>query len=176
MDASGRLSTVSALLDLDEFEVVDLQQDRRGKQNVITVIPKLNVGLCPHCQRVGDKRNQARESRVMDLPMGGYRTELRVQARQFHCLACDKFFTPRVSAMAEGAHATQRLLVRLAELIQHGDIANASRFFGIPEKTAEKWYYEYVERNQESRETLKPIRSLGIDELSLKKSTGSSPA
>jgi hypothetical protein len=78
--------------------------------------------------------------------------------------------------MAEGAPATQRLLVRLAELIQHGDIANASRFFGIPEKTAEKWYYEYVQRNQKSLSDLKPIRSLGIDELSLKKSTGSSLA
>ena len=40
MDASGHLRTVSALLDLDEFEVVDLQQDRRTKQNVIGVIPK----------------------------------------------------------------------------------------------------------------------------------------
>jgi len=39
-DASGHLRTVSALLDLDELEVVDLQQDRRAKQNVIGVIPK----------------------------------------------------------------------------------------------------------------------------------------
>ena len=71
MGASGHWNTVSALLDLDEFEVVDLQQDRRARQNVITVIPKLEVGLCPHCQQVCDPRNQARESRVMDLPMGG---------------------------------------------------------------------------------------------------------
>ena len=78
--------------------------------------------------------------------------------------------------MAEGTHATERLLARLAELIQHGDIANAARFFGLAEKTAEKWYYEYVERNQKSPSDLRPIRSLGIDELSLKKSTGSSPA
>jgi hypothetical protein len=55
-------------------------------------------------------------------------------------------------------------------------IANAARFFGLAEKTAEKWYYEYVERNQKSLSDLRPIRSLGIDELSLKKSTGSSPA
>jgi len=43
-DASGHLRTVSALLDLDEFEVVDLQQDRRSKQNVIGVIPKGAAG------------------------------------------------------------------------------------------------------------------------------------
>ena len=169
MDASGHLRTVSALLDLDEFEVVDLQQDRRTKQNVIGVIPKAAAGLCPHCRRVCDERHQTRESRVMDLPMGGCRTELKVTRWQFHCRACDKFFTPRLAALAEGAHATERLLARLAELIKHGDIANASRFFSLPEKTAEKWYYEYVERNQKSPSDLRPIRSLGIDELSLKK-------
>jgi len=176
MDASDHLRTVSALLDLDEFEAVDLQQDRRGKQNVIGVIPKAAAGLCPHCRGVCDERHQTRESRVMDLPMGGCRTELKVTRWQFHCRACDQFFTPRLAALAEGAHATERLLARLAELIKHGDIANAARFFGLAEKTAEKWYYEYVERNQKSPSDLRPIRSLGIDELSLKKSTGSSPA
>ena len=45
MDASGHLRTVSALLDSDEFEVVDLQQDRGAKQNVISVIPKAAAGF-----------------------------------------------------------------------------------------------------------------------------------
>ena len=45
MDASGHLRTVSALLDLEEFEVVDLQQDRRTKQNVIGVIPKAAASI-----------------------------------------------------------------------------------------------------------------------------------
>ena len=100
MDGSDHLRTVSALLDLDEFEVVDLQQDRRGKQNVIGVIPKATAGLCPHCRGVCDERHQTRESRVMDLPMGGCRTELKVARRQFHGRACDKFFTPRSAALA----------------------------------------------------------------------------
>lgn len=55
----------------------------------------------------------------------------------------------------------------------------AARFFGIPEKTAEEWYYGYLEhkrREQQSGMELKPVRSLGIDELSLKKGTGSSAA
>jgi hypothetical protein len=38
------------------------------------------------------------------------------------------------------------------------------------------WYYDYLQRQQPSSvgPALKPIRQLGIDELSLKKSTGSS--
>jgi hypothetical protein len=76
-------------------------------------------------------------------------------------------------------HATERLLERLAELAGHGDVSTAARFFGLPEKTVEDWYYDYLERQQKERESgsgFQPVRSLGIDELSLKKDTGSSAA
>jgi hypothetical protein len=39
----------------------------------------------------------------------------------------------------------------------------------------ERWYYDYVERQRTAVDaTAQRIRSLGIDELSLKKSTASS--
>ena len=61
------------------------------------------------------------------------------------------------------------------ERSRFSDIRNAARFFGVAEKTLERWYYEFLERKRKnSQEADKPIRSLGIDELSLKKSTGSS--
>ena len=51
----------------------------------------------------------------------------------------------------------------------------AAAFFGIPEKTLERWYYDYVEcQRTVTNAAAQPIRSLGIDELSLKKSTVSS--
>jgi hypothetical protein len=117
--------------------------------------------------------------------MGGCRTELVVRLWQFRCPACDKFFTPRFAALAEGAHATERLLKRLAELASHGDLTTAARFFGLAEKTAEGWYYEYLQRRQrQQRESssssssscFQPVQSLGIDEFSLKKDSGNSVA
>jgi len=49
-------------------------------------------------------------------------------------------------------------------------------FLAVPHRTLERWYYDYVERKnaEPSPQTLKAIKSLGIDELSLKKSTASS--
>jgi len=46
-----------------------------------------------------------------------------------------------------------------------------------PEKTAEAWYYQHRQRKQMEPKTagLKPIESIGIDELSLKKDTGNLP-
>jgi hypothetical protein len=62
-------------------------------------------------------------------------------------------------------------------LAGHSDVTTAARFFGIPEKTAEGWYYQHLERKRkEPAPHLQPVRSLGIDELSLKKDTGNSAA
>jgi hypothetical protein len=54
-------------------------------------------------------------------------------------------------------------------------MARAAAFSGLPEKTLARWYYEYIERRQQQPAAeLKPIRSIGIDELSLKKSIANS--
>jgi transposase len=65
---------------------------------------------------------------------------------EYHCPRFEKMFTPPCPAVAPGTHATERFLERAAQLIRHGDIQNAATFLKAPEKTLERWYYEYVER------------------------------
>jgi transposase len=136
------------------------------------------AGLCPHCGRATDDRHACHDREVADLPLGGWKTQLVVRAWQFRCDGCGKFFTPRHPALAEGAHATERFLARLADLATHADVSAAARFFGIPEKTAERWYYDHLERRPGTAPAsdVEPVRSLGIDELSTKKGTAGSPA
>jgi hypothetical protein len=63
-------------------------------------------------------------------------------------------------------------LERAAEFIRTSDVANAAAFYGVPERTLGAWYYDYLQRRQQVRApAVKPIRRLGIDELSLKKTT-----
>jgi transposase len=179
MDATDRveseLAALTALLDLEGFEVVEAAHDRGTKVRRLAVVPTDLAGLCPHCGRATDDRHACHDRAVMDLPLGRWRTELVVRLWQFRCEGCDKFFTPRHPALAEGAHATGRLLERLAELATHGDVSMAARFFGVPEKTAERWYYDHLERRRtEPPKDLEPVRSLGIDELSTKKGTAAS--
>jgi len=177
MDVETELATLTSLLDLDEFEVVEATWDRRAKLRRLTLVPKPTIGLCPHCHHPTEQRHVCHDRVVADLPMGGQRVELLVRLWQFHCGGCKKFFTPRFAALAEGAHATERLLEKLSELASHGDISAAARFFAMPEKTAEGWYYAYLERkSREPSGPLQPVRSLGIDELSLKKDSGNSVA
>ena len=78
---------------------------------------------------------------------------------------------PRHAALAEGAHATERFLERLAELATHSDVSAAARFLGVAEKTAERWYYGFLERRREGAGggPVAGAARLGIDELVFKK-------
>lgn len=134
--------------------------------------------MCRHCGRAADDRHACHDREVADLPLGGRKTQLVVRARQFRRRDCGKFFTPRPPALAEGSDATarpsspksERFLARLADPTTHADVSAAARFFGVPEKTAERWYYDYLERRQQDPpNTPEPVRSLGVDEPSTKK-------
>jgi transposase len=165
------------LLGLSGFAVVHVRQDARPTRYTLTVVPEHPLGVCPQCQRTTDviKQHRNREG-IRDLPIGDHTVELTVRVGQFECPHCGRCFTPPVDFVAEGAHATERFLDRVAELIRHSDVANAARFFALPEKTLEGWYYAHIARQHEraARAPAEPIRRIGIDELSLKKSTDSS--
>jgi transposase len=163
-------------LRLDGLKVVHERRDTPADPIRLTVVPTVEVGLCPHCGRPTDQVHRRLASDpIRDLPHGPQAVELILHAIQFHCEDCDRYFTPDCPHVAPGAHATERFLEQAAKLIRMSDIANTAAFLGVPEKNLERWYYAYAERKAKAPvQALKPIKSLGIDELSLKKSTGSS--
>jgi transposase len=175
MEDTAVLEAISSLLDLEGFEVVETKSDRVKKVRELIMVAATVAAPCPHCGVVTADRHQCHDRRVSDLPMAGWQTELVVTLFQFKCECCNKYFTPRYPGLsADGAHATERLLERLAELATHSDVSSAAKFLGIAEKTAEDWYYGYLRRKQkEPAKNLQPVCSLGIDEISLKKDTAS---
>jgi len=177
MDGELDLMVYARLRDLPDFEVVEVCEDRQRQERRLVLVPRVAVGMCPHCRGVSEQRHDCYEQEVSDLPMGAVATILRVKFWQFHCRKCDKFFTPHYAGIVPGAHATERLLERMAAMIRFSDIRNAAKFFGVAEKTLENWYYPFLERQRlHPAQGTQPVVSLGIDELSLKKSTGNSAA
>jgi transposase len=176
MSEQDRLEFWTKALNLPDFQVVHERRDSATDPLRLTIAPKMPLGLCSGCRRATDSINRTYESHpVKDLSIGPQAVELIVHTYQFHCPHCGRYFTPHYPALAEGAHATERFLEQAAKLIRFSDIANAAVFLGVPEKNLERWYYDFVERRTKTpSEGLKPIKSLGIDELSLKKSTVSS--
>ena len=171
-----QLALWDGVLQLDGFEVVHQAEDVAEKTLRFTVIPKMGAAVCPHCGGLCGEANQTRDrDGIRDLPIGERAVVLRVRVSNFECDTCGKFFTPELPSIAEGTHATERFLERAAAIVRHSDISNAARLCGVPEKTLERWYYDYVERRQrQPGPPLKPVTSIGIDELSQKKDTVSS--
>ena len=176
MNEQDRLAFWTKALSLPEFRVVHECRDTPKNPICFTVIPIHEVAVCPHCQGVCHTVHRRHESaRVKDLPIGPQAVELVIRTPQFSCERCERFFTPHYTAIVPGAHATERFLEQAARLIRSLDIANAAGSVAVPENTLARWYYDYVERQQQNPDALrKPITSIGIDELSMKKNIGSS--
>src|SRR5438105_2829497 len=145
MTEHDRLTFWTKTLNLPGFRVVHERRDTPADPLCLTVIPDLPLGLCPDCRRATDTVHRTYESTaVKDLPLGTQALELVVRTYQFHCPHCDGYFTPPSDVFAPGAHATERFLEQAARLIRISDVANAAAFLGVPEKTLERWYYDYA--------------------------------
>lgn len=177
MSEQASLNLWTTQVRLEGYKVVSERRDTPSDPVRLTLAATAAVALCPHCSRPTDQVHRRSDSDpIRDLPHGPQAVELVLRCAQFRCEHCECFFTPACPHVAPGAHATQRFLEQAARLIRFADIANAAAFLGVPEKTLARWYYDHVQRQlaKPATEAAKPIKSLGIDELSLKKSTGSS--
>lgn len=177
MCESDRLAFWTKLLRFGGYQVVHEAWAAPDDPLCFTIIPQTPLGLCPHCQRVSEDIHRRCDSeRVRDLAIGERAVELTVRTYQYWCNFCDRAFTPPTPGVAPGGHATVRFLEQARQLIRFSDIANVADFLGVPASTLGRWYYDYLEqRHQEPvNPAAQPIRQVGIDELSLKKSTASS--
>ena len=176
MCETSQFSAWTMALNLSRYEVSHCAEDGIDGVLRLSVIPTQIIELCPDCGRPCDSWHQKRWlENIADLPLGGRPVCLKVRVFQYQCEHCGRTWTPHCAIVGEGTWATARLIARAAELVRGSDVANAAAFFGIPEKTLERWYYDYVERQKTAADAAaQPICSLGIDELSLKKSTVSS--
>lgn len=176
MSERDHLAFWTKALNLPGFRVVHERRDTPSDPVCFTIVPTHEIAACPHCGIACDTVHRRHDSSaVKDLPIGPQAVELIVRTPQFSCDRCERFFTPCYDAVAPGAHATERFLEQAARLIRFSDVANVAGFFAVPENSLARWYYDYVERRRQSpAANSKPITSIGIDELSLKKSTASS--
>jgi transposase len=176
MTEQEHLDFWTKVLNLPDFRVVHEGCDSPNDPISFTVVPAEDVACCPGCGHACATVHRRHDSKpIRDLPLGPQVVNLIVRTPQFCCDRCENYFTPRYPAIAPGAHATERFLEQAARLIRFSDIANAAEFFAVPPNSLARWYYDSVERQQQTSPTqLKPITSIGIDELSLKKSIASS--
>ena len=166
------LSRYTTLLGLDEFEVIEIEDDPTNRTTLtIHLLPKKSVFLCPHCQHACGHIHKTTKRRIFDLPQGSMEIVLVIVWPQMQCERCNKYFTPSFEAIREKGTVTTRLAERLAEIIRISSVKEAAKLFRIAESTAEEIYYEVAEARvgKQPNPGHEPIRSLGIDEIAVKK-------
>src|SRR6266566_4755337 len=165
MSEQDRLDFWTKALNLPGFRVVHERRDTPSDPVCFTVVPTQEVASCPHCGHACDSVHRRHDSKpIKDLPIGPQAVELIARTQQYECHRCGLFFTPSYPAIAPGAHATERFLEHAARMIRFSDIANVAEFFAVAENTLTRWYYDYVERQQQTPPAnLKPITCIGID-------------
>ncbi len=176
MDTAVCLAFWTTTLNLTDFRVVHVRQDMPDAIR-FTLLPVSEIAPCPHCGHASQTVHRRRHSDpIKDLSVGDRTVELVLSIPQFECLRCQHYFTPTYQGIVTGVHATERFLAHAARLINFSDIANVAALYSLPPRTLARWYHDYLDRQQQQPpdKPIKPIRSIGIDELSLKKSTGSS--
>ena len=174
MNEQHQLDVWTTALNLPEYEVVHYAE-REGVRH-FSLVPICPVALCPDCGKSCANVHQRRWIKdVVDLPLGDRPVRLKVRVLQFQCEPCDRFWTADPLFLTPGlkAKATARFVSQAAELIGRADISGVAAFYGVPRKSLERWYYQWQELQRESEEEeedeAEPIRSLGVDELALKK-------
>ena len=166
------LSRYSELLCLDEFEVIEIKRSPTSSMTLILhLLPKKSIFPCPDCQHVSDHIHQTTKRRIIDLPQGIMEIDLAIAWPQMGCQQCDKYFTPSFEAIREKGTVTKRLAERLCAVIRISSVKEAAALFRIAESTAEEIYYEVAEARvgEKPKPGPEPIRSLGIDEIAVKK-------
>lgn len=172
MNESHQLNVWTTALNLPEYEVVHYAE-RDGVRH-FSLVPTGVIGVCPGCSKPCDRWHQKRWIKdVVDLPLGDQPVRLKVRVFQFDCEHCGRIWTPKSLLFPPGmsGKVTGRFLNQAAALIERADISGVAAFYGIPRKTLERWYYQWLEQPAElsDEDEAKPIRSIGVDELSLKK-------
>ena len=89
MDAASQLLFWTQILQLDDFHVAHVHEDKLTHRLVFTLSPQHEIALCPHCQRACEtvKQRRTREG-IHDLPIGPNTVELKVRVNQFTCEHC----------------------------------------------------------------------------------------
>jgi transposase len=90
---------------------------------------------CPDCHATLDDIHQVEVVLIRDLPVFGKPVYLQVPRRQFHCAACQRFWTERLEFVSGQHHFTQRYAQAVYEQVKQTSIEAVSRAEGVSAST-----------------------------------------
>lgn len=159
-------ATVTLWLDLPEFEVTHFEIE--GEVLHLKCEHKEDLAMCPRCETFSTEVHEAKAREVRDLSVWGKRVKLHFDSRRFACACCGKPFTERLASIDRRRRQTRRYEQFVYEQCKVSDRKAVARREHLSESTVREIFVKWAKR--ETRCSLqRPVRVLGIDEISLKK-------
>jgi len=159
-------ATLTEVLDLPEFKVSHVDSEDEALH--LKCERKGTVAQCPRCCELSTELHQCEDRQVRDLSIGGKRVILHFSNRRFRCSTCERPFTERLPSIDRRRRQTRRYERMIYEQCLISDRKAVARQEQLSESTVKEIFVKWAKRA--TRGTFeRPVRVLGIDEISLKK-------
>jgi transposase len=158
---------IKVRLGLPEVRIVGQEQGQGGELRVV-VRRTTEQETCPGCGHQTRKCHDVRERVKLDEPLGDRSVLVVVVRRRFRCVRCCRVFTEPDQVAGTRRRLTRRFRERLGRECRHQTTKRIAEVHAISPTTVRRALAEVV-ATQEVRREETPLRTLGIDEFSLRK-------
>lgn len=162
--------TLTHILDLAHFEVYGYAIEVDAVQDIMHLYCKLTVeaAICPCCKSIATDVKERKERCVRDLDWCEKRTFIHFEIRRFECAECGHRFTEELEAVAWRRHQTVRFEQEVYQRCQDSSKTAIAKALHLSYSTVDGIFKRYA-RRQARRSYWGTVRTLGMDEIALKK-------
>lgn len=162
--------TVTQLLDLPEFVVVEYSMEQRGEEEILHLYceHRHDVALCPRCREVSTAVHETKDRCIRDLDIWGKRTFLHFPSRRFECETCGRPFTERLACVDPRRRQTRRFEQHIYRRCLSSTCKAVAEEAWLHQATVKGIFKRWAKRTIRWQ-AMPRVRVLGIDEIALKK-------
>ena len=162
--------TLTHILDLPYFEVYGYAIEAAPEQDIMHLYCKVTIAaaVCPCCKSISSDVKERKERCVRDLDWGEKRTFIHFEIRRFECAQCGHRFTEELQAVGWRRHQTIRFEQAVYQRCLESSKTAIAKAFYLSYSTVDEIFKRYA-RQQARRNQWGTVRTLGIDEIAIKK-------
>ena len=130
-----------------------------------------HIEYCPHCAQPSQSTYDHRTVRVIDAPIRGQGTYLKIRKRRLWCKPCGKAFTEKVPGIRAGKRHTERYARSVLWACENfSDLKQVRRAYNCSAHFLYNTYYKKLEEKIHEKLNYAWTKTIGIDEHSFKRS------
>ena len=137
---------------------------------ILEVESNSKKAACPRCHKISSRIHQNHYSLIKDIPWGKKEVFLRVNRRQFKCEKCSKPFSEELDFVRKRQKHTLRYAQHITEQVVNSDLKSVAERNNLTESEVETMIKQMSQKILPI--SLKNLKRLGIDEISLVKGQG----